>query len=478
MTVLWFLGRRPKRYAVWSKKREIKECPFSCLRSLKVPFTASGARDFEKTDTYCISGSTPQRQRKPNLNSSQPTKTLERLKKMADWQIATGYRFGAVACGVRGDNRNRLDLTVIVSDRPASAAGVFTQNRVVAAPVRVTRARVPTSEARGIVVCAGNANACTGERGVQDAQQMAELTANNLNCQPEQILVCSTGVIGVPLPMPRIEHGIRTATNNLSDAPDALKRTAQAILTTDTRIKVHTRMVTIGGQTISFTGIAKGAAMIGPNMATMLAFVLTDASVDPDDLTAIARESTATTFNCITVEGHTSTNDTLLIMGNGDGPRLSGGELDEFKRGVRIVCGELARHIAADAEGASHLIRVEVEGLRTEEEARRVAKAVSESALVKTAIFGADPNWGRFVSAAGYSGVEFTEEQLSCWLDDFLLYKAGVPQTFDKVTLSNHMKENRELAIKFHFSIGTAGCTFWTSDLTHDYVRLNAEYTT
>ncbi|MGF1578822.1 MAG: bifunctional glutamate N-acetyltransferase/amino-acid acetyltransferase ArgJ [Gemmataceae bacterium] len=397
---------------------------------------------------------------------------------MADWQIASGYRFGAVACGVRGDNRNRLDLTVIVSERPASAAGVFTQNRVVAAPVQLTRMRVPTSEALGLVVCAGNANACTGERGMQDAQRMAEVTAAWLDCRPEQILVCSTGVIGVPLPMSRIEHGIKTATSNLSDAPDALKRSAQAILTTDTRIKVHTRNVTVGGKTVSLTGLAKGAAMIGPNMATMLAFIFTDASVDSDELTSIARESAASTFNCITVEGHTSTNDTLLIFANGEGPRLTGGELNEFKRGIRIVCAELARHIAADAEGASHLIRVEVQGLKTPEDARRVAKTVAESALVKTAIFGADPNWGRFVSAAGYAGVDFAEDQLSCWLDDFLLYKAGVPQPFDNAELSNHMKESRELAIKFHFSIGTAGCTFWTSDLTYDYVRLNAEYTT
>ena len=394
---------------------------------------------------------------------------------MPHWHMAAGYRYAGVHSGIRPDPK-RLDLAVVVSDRPAAAAGVFTQNRVCAAPVQVCRERLPAESARGIVICSGNANACTGQQGLDDARRMAAVAAEAVGCAPEQFLVCSTGVIGRLLPMAVIEPGIRAAVTHLGS--DALDRAAHAILTTDTRIKVSTRSVTICGQQVRFTGFAKGAAMIGPNMATMLAFVLTDAPVAAADLAGIVKVAADLSFNCVSVEGHTSTNDTLLLFANGAGPKLTGEPLAQYAAVVAEVCGELSQAIASDAEGATHLVRIDVEGLRNPAEARQVAKTVAESALVKTALFGADPNWGRFVSAAGYSGVEFAEHQLSCWLGDFLLYEAGTPLPFDAAAASAYMKANRDLTIRLKFTLGEARCTFWTSDLTYDYVRLNADYTT
>jgi glutamate N-acetyltransferase / amino-acid N-acetyltransferase len=396
---------------------------------------------------------------------------------MTDWHLARGYRYAGVHSGLRPDP-DRLDLALVVSDAPASAAGAFTQNRVCAAPVHVCRERLPTAKARGVVICSGNANACTGQRGLDDARGMTAVAAESLGCRPEQVLVCSTGVIGRHLPMPVLEPGIRAAAGHLEDTPAALERAARAILTTDTRIKVATRSLTLASGEVRLTGFAKGAAMIGPNMATMLAFVLTDAAVAPEDLARLAPAAAARTFNCVTVEGHTSTNDTLLFFANGRGPRLADSELGRFNEAATAVCADLARAMAADAEGATHLVTLEVTGLRTEDEARRVAKAVAESALVKTALFGADPNWGRIVSAAGYAGVPFEEKDLSLWVGEALLYRTGTPQPFDAAAVSAYLKGNRELRLRLAFTLGGASCTFWTCDLTYDYVRLNADYTT
>jgi glutamate N-acetyltransferase/amino-acid N-acetyltransferase len=396
---------------------------------------------------------------------------------MTDWHLARGYRYAGVHSGLRPDPARR-DLALVVSDVPAAAAGVFTQNRVVAAPVHICRERLPAGDARGIVICSGNANACTGERGLADARRMTELAAQAVGCRTEQMLVCSTGVIGRHLPMPCIEEGIGIAARELGTTPDALDRAAHAILTTDTRIKVSTRAIPVGSADVRLTGFGKGAAMIGPNLATLLAFVLTDAAVAPADLTAIARRAADRTFNCLSVEGHTSTNDTLLFFANGSGPPLSGHALAGWEGAATAVCTDLARAMADDAEGATHRITIDVEGLRDDTEARRVAKAVAESALVKTAVFGGDPNWGRIVSAAGYAGIEFEEQHLSLWMGDLLLYRAGVPQPFDAATASAYLKNNRDVRLLLRFSLGAGRCTFWTCDLGYEYVRLNAEYTT
>jgi glutamate N-acetyltransferase/amino-acid N-acetyltransferase len=396
---------------------------------------------------------------------------------MTSWNLARGYRYAGVHCGIRSEPE-RLDLALLISETPASAAGVFTQNRVVAAPVRVCRERLPRADSRGVVICSGNANACTGQRGMDDAYRMTAAAAQTVGCSPEQMLVCSTGVIGRYLPMPGIEAGIQDAANHLDSTAAALDRAAHAILTTDTRIKVSTHTVQIAGTEIRIAGFAKGAAMIGPNLATLLGVIFSDAAIAPADLAVLARRATDRSFNCISVEGHTSTNDTVLFFANGSGPRLQGDGLARLEDAAATVCSELAQEIAADAEGASHLITLTVEGLRDDAEARRVAKAVADSALVKTAVFGADPNWGRIVSAAGYAGVPFEEEQLSLWLGDMLLYHAGTPQPFDAATASAYMKNNRNVRLRLRFTLGSGCCTFWTCDLGYEYVRMNAEYTT
>jgi glutamate N-acetyltransferase/amino-acid N-acetyltransferase len=419
--------------------------------------------------------------------------------------LARGYRFAGLHCGIRPD-RDRRDLALVVSAGPASAAGVFTQNRVRAAPVRICQERLPRADARGVVICSGNANACTGQRGLDEARRMTAVAAEVIGCQAEQVLVCSTGVIGRHLPMPEVENGIRAAGPRLAANTSALDDMAHAIITTDTRIKVSTREVDLDGVAVRLTGVAKGAAMIGPNMATMLAFVFSDAAVAPEDLAGIARRTAAETFNCVRVEGHTSTNDTLLLFANGAagipradvsrtpgayvsgtpgayatglaGRPVQGDALVRYAASVTEVCADLARAIAEDAEGASHLVVLQVEGLRTDEEARQVARAVADSALVKTAIFGADPNWGRIVSAAGYAGVPFEERDLSLWLGDMLLYEAGTPLPFDAATASAYLKRERTVHLRLRFTLGPGRCTCWTCDLTHEYIRLNADYTT
>jgi len=391
---------------------------------------------------------------------------------MFDWHLASGYRFAGIVSKLRKEP-DRRDLAVIVSDAPAAAAGVYTQNRVCAAPVQLSRGRTP-GVVRAIVICSGNANACTGERGLRDAERMAELVAIELNCPPEQVLVASTGVIGRPLPMPILEEGIPLAVRAAKSGPEALCDAAHAILTTDTRIKVCTRKV----GTATVTGFAKGAAMIGPNMATMLGFIMTDAPLAPALAQAILKKATDDTFNCISVEGHTSTNDTVFLLANGTQPALGESDAKPFFEAVHGVCAELAREIARDAEGARHLVTIDVEGCRTDAEARTIAKAIAESALVKTAIAGGDPNWGRVVSAAGYSGVAFEERELSLWMGETKLYESGAPLGFDAAAASKYLNDNREVTFRLVLTHGPGRCRFLTCDLTEEYVRLNADYTT
>ena len=387
------------------------------------------------------------------------------------WPLPRGFRYSGVVSGLRSEP-NRRDLALIVSDAPAAAAGVFTQNRVCAAPVQVSRKRLPSSSVRAIVVCSGNANACTGDQGLADAERMCHLTADELGCLPQEVLVASTGVIGRPLPMPVLEAGIPKAVAALS--PDGLSDAAHAVLTTDTRIKVSARRV--GEYMVA--GFAKGAAMIGPNMATMLGFVLTDAPVAAADLHLFLRAAADRTFNCISVEGHTSTNDTVFALANGAGSPLTGAARTDFADKLSGVCHDLAHAIAADAEGANHLVAVHVHGCRTFDDARRIAKTVAESALVKAAVYGADPNWGRVVSAAGYSGVPFDETELSLFMGELPLYRDGVPLPFDAAVASAYLRDNREVEFTLRLTRGYEHCTFYTSDLTPEYVRLNADYTT
>ncbi|MFM7111863.1 MAG: bifunctional glutamate N-acetyltransferase/amino-acid acetyltransferase ArgJ [Planctomycetota bacterium] len=403
------------------------------------------------------------------------------------FQPPAGWSFGDSACGIRGDDGARRDIALAVSDRPCTAAGMFTTNQVQAAPVRLCRDRIRARAGtgfRGVVACSGNANACTGKRGEADALAMAAEAAGACRvADPESFLVASTGVIGRLLPMEVVGRGIRAAAGALSTGYGALDGAARAIMTTDTRPKLAHRSVKTSTGALTVAGIAKGAAMIGPNMATMLAFAFTDAAVAPRDLASALGPAIDQSFHCVSVDGHTSTNDTVLVLANGaampaGAAPLAGADLGLWGEALGEVCADLARAIAADAEGASHLLVVKVEGARTGAEARAMAKAVADSPLVKTAVFGADPNWGRVVSAAGYAGVPFEERDLSLWLDGFCLYLKGEPQPFDAAEVSAHMRNNRELTFRLAFTLGRAGCVFNTCDLTHEYVSLNADYTT
>lgn len=396
---------------------------------------------------------------------------------MNDWHLARGYHFAGIVSHLRSEP-NRRDLAVIVSERPAAAVGVFTQNRVFAAPVQLCRERLPRQDARAIVICSGNANACTGEQGLQDAYRMAELVSESVGCNADEVLVASTGIIGRPLPMPILEAGIPQACSAAEASPTAFNDAAHAILTTDTVSKVSTRQIQLASGLVTLTGFAKGAAMIGPNMATMLGFILTDAALPTPAMQEMLRRTTAKTFNCISVEGHTSTNDTVLLLANGEGAHLSGEDLRHFEQALQEVCSELARKIAEDAEGANHLVVLDIEGCRSDEDAHKIAKSIAESALVKTAIYGCDPNWGRIVSAAGYAGVPFDDKQMSLWMGDLLLYRQGVPVPFDEDTASDYLKKNREVHLRLQLQEGHGHCRYYTCDLTLEYVKLNADYTT
>jgi glutamate N-acetyltransferase/amino-acid N-acetyltransferase len=392
--------------------------------------------------------------------------------------IPRGYRAGAVRAGIKPSGG--FDLTVLASEADCSAAGTFTLNRVAAAPVKWGRDHVPSGAIRAIVINAGNANAATGARGEADVRTTAECVSRGLGCRPDQVLVASTGVIGHPLPMEKVEVGVAGAILELSTGAASFQLASQAIMTTDTRPKVVARSITLGGREIRVLGLAKGAAMIGPRMATMLGFLLTDANVTPDNLQSILGEAVETSFNCISVEGHTSTNDTVFLLANGaaGGDPLAGDDLAGFARLIEELCGELARMIPEDGEGATHLITVDVDGTVDREEARTIARAVADSPLVKTAIHGADPNWGRIVSAAGYSGVEFDESELSLHLNGVLLYEGGAPRPFDTAAVSDSIRSNRETNIKLSLTRGDGAIRFWTCDLTAEYIRLNADYTT
>ncbi len=390
--------------------------------------------------------------------------------------LPTGFRCCGIRCGIKISATAR-DLALFVSDQNACAAGTFTTNRVVAAPVVLCRERVPAPDIRAVLVNSGNANACTGPAGLEDAATMAHRTAVRLGCRPEQVLVCSTGVIGVRLPLDTVLRGIEQATKELGSTAEHWTNAAHAILTTDTTTKVAARSLEAGGKSCRILAIAKGAGMIAPRMATMLAFLFTDAVVDnPVWLAEVLRRTVDRTFNCLSVDGHTSTNDSVLLLANGASRCRPDAETLEQKLGE--VCEELARAIAADGEGARHLVVIRVEGAASFEDARAIARAIADSPLVKTAVYGADPNWGRIISAAGYSGAPFDERTTSLWINDTLVYRNGQPAAFDRSELSKQMKAAREVVLRLTVGTGPAGCLFWSCDLTEEYVRFNASYTT
>ncbi|MGH7904394.1 MAG: bifunctional glutamate N-acetyltransferase/amino-acid acetyltransferase ArgJ [Candidatus Dormibacteraceae bacterium] len=387
-----------------------------------------------------------------------------------------GWRAGVAACGIKRVGRD--DLAVLVSSLDCDAGGVFTANRVQAAPVVLDRARVPGSRIRALVVNSGNANACTGERGMADAVHMAELAATRLGLEPGQVLVCSTGVIGRRLPMALIEPGIATACAHLGDAGDAA---AEAIMTTDTRSKSAAVELEIGDVAIRVGGMAKGSGMIHPDLATMLAFVTTDARVAPGLAHSLAARVADRSFNLLTVDGDSSTNDTFLVLAGGGagGPEIVAGssEAELLEGAVLEVARRLARAIAADGEGATRLITVRVAGAASEAHARLAARAVASSSLVKAAVHGGDPNWGRIVCALGYSGAELALDSLAVSIGGVLVFSRGVPVDPDLGRVRAAF-ERPEVEIEAELALGDGAAEAWGCDLSEEYVRINAEYTT
>ncbi len=389
-----------------------------------------------------------------------------------------GFRYAGVCAGIKPSGKK--DLAIIVTDQSAVAVGVYTQNVVRACSIDWNRKITPTGKLRGLVINSGNANACTGELGVTHNLQMAKRLADMTRVTPEQVAILSTGVIGHPLPIEKVIIGIEAAWEQLGDSHDDFMAASNAILTTDNGPKTATKQFEVDGNTLSVAAMAKGAGMIGPNMATMLAVITTDALIDPDTAQAMIRRVADRSFNNISVEGHTSTNDALIMIANGRAQHqpLAGLSLDKFEEEVTDIAIELAKKIPADGEGATHLVSISVQGADSDHAARMIAESIANSALVKTAIFGGDPNWGRIVSAAGYCGVKFDSSQMSLEINGFTLFRNGQPVPFQPAEVSQSMKENFETSLKLNIGQGTGQCEHWTSDLTVDYVKFNSEYTT
>jgi len=386
-----------------------------------------------------------------------------------------GFRAAGVASGIKASAG--LDVALIVADSTVSAAAVYTTNRVQAAPILVSREHLGEARARAVVVNSGNANACTGDRGLADARRMAEVTAELVGCTAREVIVASTGIIGHHLPMERVEAGIRRAAAELAREGD---NAARAIMTTDLKPKEIAIEFPIDGKSVRIGGIAKGSGMIGPNMATMLAFVTTDAEVWPEVLQAALQSSTERSFNSITVDGDTSTNDMLAILASGASNvpvRPNSPAFDAFCAGLDHVCTYLAKEITRDGEGATKLIELHVSGARSVAQARKVGMTVANSPLVKTAFYGNDPNWGRILAAAGRAGVAIDPNRIALRIGGIPLVERGAPLDFDAAVASAAIKQT-EVIVQLDLGLGSASAVVWTCDFSYDYVKINAEYHT
>ena len=388
---------------------------------------------------------------------------------------ALGYNAWGVNCGLK--KSGHPDLALIYSEVPAVAAGVFTTNKVKAAPVLVSQEHLAGGYARALLINSGNANACTGEEGLKHARMTAITVAKLMQCRPEEVLLASTGVIGVPLPVTPILNTLPTLANLLSTTggPQA----AEAIMTTDTFAKEYAVSLEIGGREIRIGGMCKGSGMIQPQMATMLGVITTDAPLKGTVLSASLRQIVKQTFNRITVDGDTSTNDTVFLMANGraGGAEITTGpDLERFMEGLYEVCSHLARLIVKDGEGATKFLAIKVKGARTENEAESAARAVANSNLVKTAFFGEDANWGRILAAVGYSGIDFSPEKTEIFLETLPVY-AGTGVAFNEQTAKDILQQ-KEIEVIIDLKQGKEEVTIWTCDLSFDYVKINGSYRT
>ncbi len=391
---------------------------------------------------------------------------------------ARGVQAAGVHAGIKKDNQK--DVALIVTASPAVAAGVFTKNSVTAAPVWVCRQHLTDATAQAVIVNSGNANACTGELGMANAEKMARLTSEQLGIAENLVLVSSTGVIGQQLPMDTIGNGISQAATRLSTegGDDA----AEAIMTTDTHPKSVAVEVEIDGTPVRIGGIAKGSGMIAPNMATMLSFLTTDACITAETLYTALTTVVNNTYNLLTVDTDCSTNDTVLILatgsaGNAEIVDAEGKNYGEFFEGLQFVCTELTKMLARDGEGATKLVEVVVKNAKNRNDAEKAARAVAESPLVKTAIFANDANWGRIMMAIGKSEAEFDPDQTNVWLQDYQLVKDGMDAGFhEEKATALFAQDPVKLTIDLH--AGDAEITMWTCDYSYDYIRINADYRT
>jgi glutamate N-acetyltransferase/amino-acid N-acetyltransferase len=405
--------------------------------------------------------------------------------------LPRGFRFASAAAGLkRRGHTGALDVALLVSDPPASAAAVFTQNLVQAPPVVLSREHVRASAGamRAVIVNSGNANCSVGPGGMVASRATAERVAELLGCGAQQVVVCSTGVIGVPLRVELILNAAPGLAKSLKASPRAFDGLTRAIMTTDTRPKRAAASCTIGGKTVRVAGCAKGAGMIHPNMATMLSFVVTDAAVDPAVLDVALRDVVSRTFNSITVDGDSSTNDTLLVLANGASgakkiTEAGGADYKKFAGALEQVCKALAMGIVEDGEGATHLVEIEVRGAPSDPAAKKVAETIGLSSLVKTAIAGADPNWGRILAAAGRSGIPFNPDHAEIWLGGMKMYGPPKGASYsialpldERAAHRRLLKKDVSIVIDLHAGSGAA--RMWTCDFTKEYVEINASYRT
>ena len=387
---------------------------------------------------------------------------------------AQGFLAGSVYCGIKAANASKPDIALIHSPHPTVAAGTFTTNRVKAAPVRVSRAHLRMGDVRAIVANAGNANACTGVAGIETAKRMAEAVAKALELKSRQVLVCSTGRIGVPLPIEKIEISIAKLPAALKK--NGSKRAAEAIMTSDTFAKEFAVEFEVDGVPVRLGGIAKGAGMIDPNMATMLCFITTDAAIDKKPLQRALSVAVEQSFNRITIDGDMSTNDTVLMLANGTAGnkplRYGTEDFKNFQRALDHVTRNLARMIVEDGEGVTKFVEVHVNGAATLSDARKAAEAVANSTLTKCAWFGGDPNWGRIMDALGYSGARMREETVDIFYDGTIAVKNGMPSKTPFAKLQQIVAQ-KKFTITIDLHLGSAEYTVFTTDLSTDYVKLN-----
>ena len=398
-------------------------------------------------------------------------------------KLPLGFRWGAVKAGIKASGN--LDVAVAVAPKGAAGAAMFTRNQMVAAPVIVGRKHLTTTGGRvsAVLVNAGNANCATGEAGIAACEQTCVAAAEAFGCIFDEVFPSSTGIIGVPFPAEKVVAAMPAAGAALGDTREYAEQFAQAILTTDTKMKTARAVIAVGDAEVRLFGAAKGAGMIhpqlGPPHATMLVYLFTDVVANAEQLRAVLEPAVETSFNSISIDGDTSTNDTILLLASGASHIPLDERLSEtFGNAMRLVCGSLAHQIVDDGEGVTHVVTLHITGARTKAEAKAVARAIAHSPLCKTAWSSADPNWGRLLAAAGYSGVAFDPMQVKIWIGGLLVFAVGVRSPlFDKQRV-HELMQAREYTIALDLGTGGEECLFTTCDLTEEYVRINADYST